>query len=235
MIKDFVAVDVETTGLNPVSERIIEIGAVRYRDAKEVEIFHLLLNPGFPLPENIIELTGIGDEMLADAKTEEAAITDFLEFLNEDVILGHNILFDYGFLKSAALRQNHNFECLGIDTLTLSKKYHREAEKRSLEAMCAYYQIHNEQAHRALSDARAAASLYFKIGERFPEETLDFDPTLLVFKVKKMSPITEKQKKYLIDLIKYHKIELPENLEDMTKSEASAKIDQIISKYGKKQ
>lgn len=233
MIKDFVAVDIETTGLSPADSRIIEIGAARYQNGTEIEAFQVLINPFVPLSQKIIELTGIVDEMLIGAKTEEEGIKEFLDFLKKDVILGHNILFDYSFLKIAAQRYGLSFACEGIDTLALCKKYHKEAEKRSLEAMCLCYQIKNETAHRALSDARASASLYFKLGEQFSHGE-DFLASPLLFKVKKSSVATEKQKKYLLDLVKYHKIELLENPDQMTKSEASTKIDQIISTYGNK-
>lgn len=232
-INEYIAVDVETTGLDAAYERIIEIGAIRYRDGKESAIFQHLIYQERQLDANITRLTGITDEMLKQARPEKEVIQEFLEFAADDIILGHNVLFDYSFLKTTAGRHGYSFECKGFDTLGLAKRFHKKEGSRSLEAMCNYYQIHNERAHRALQDARAAATLFHRFLDSFAEDESAFVPVPLIYQEKKQSPITSKQKKYLLDLIKYHRIESCENLDLMTKSEASKKIDSIILNYGR--
>ena len=148
------------------------------------------------------------------------------------ILLGHNIPFDYSFLKVAALRYGQAFERQGMDTLTLSRTLHPELPSRTLEAMCSYYHIAQEHAHRALDDARTAWELYRCLKKEFPEQELS--PVPLVYHEKKRQPITPKQKKYLIDLLKYHKIEFTQEIELLTKSEASRMIDKIILTHGQK-
>lgn len=231
---NFLAIDIETTGLSPVKDRIIEVAAVRYEDGLETERFTQLIHPGIKLPEHITSLTGITDEMLKDARKEKDVILDFLDFAKEDVLLGHNVLFDYSFLKTAANRYQYEFERQGIDTLLLSRTCKGDLEKKNLDAMCEYYQITRKCSHRALEDAIAAAELYKKLYE---ECSLTYEHVFhsvpLTYKVLKQEPITQKQKKYLLDLVNYHKIEVPAGYEDFTKSMASRFIDKTILQYGR--
>ena len=230
----FVAVDVETTGLSPDKNRMIEIGAVKYVNGIAAAEFSRFIRISTPVPERITELTGIDDSMLAGAPREEEVMREFLAFADVPVLVGHNLAFDYGFLKNAAVRCRMEFEYLGIDTLTLCRTFHPEQEKRSLGAMCDCYQIDPGRAHRAFCDAKAAAELYRCLYERFEEkEPHAFLAKPVMCRIKKQEPITAKQKKYLIDLAKYHRIEVKQPLEDMTKSEASRLIDSIILNYGK--
>ena len=119
VIKDYLCLDIETTGLNPKTEKIIEIGAVRVRNGNITESFESLVAPGRPLGERITDLTGITDEMLKNAPAREEVIPKFLEFAGEDILLGHSVLFDYSFLKKAAVNCNYQFERTGIDTLKI--------------------------------------------------------------------------------------------------------------------
>ena len=96
---NYVAFDIETTGLNPKYDKIIEIGAVRVRDGEPADTFSTFINPGKSLPERIVELTGIHDEDVAGAPYIDALLEPFLSFVGDDVLLGHNFLFDYSFVK----------------------------------------------------------------------------------------------------------------------------------------
>nr|WP_295678183.1 3'-5' exonuclease [uncultured Lachnoclostridium sp.] len=231
---NFLAIDIETTGLSPEKDRIIEVAAIRYVDDKPREQFEQLINPGCPLPERITELTGITDAMLKNARTEREVIEEFLSFAGEDVLLGHNVSFDYSFIKTAAERLKIGFERQGIDTLYLSRTLKSDLERKNLEAMCEHYQIVRECSHRALEDAIAAATLYQKLYEEFKDNFKStFLPVSLKYKGKKQEPMTEKQKKYLLDLVNYHKIEVPSGLLDFSKSMASRFIDKTILQYGR--
>jgi len=226
---EYVAVDLETTGLSPYKAKIIEIGAVRYRDGQEREHFSMLLDPECAVPEKISLLTGIRQEMLAGMPKEEEALEAFLEFAGNSVLLGHNLRFDYSFLKYAFAKKHQSFERYGIDTLEIARKYLPELPGRSLPELCVYYGIDSGNSHRALDDARSAARLYERLKENFGESAAK----PLVYPVKKPSPMTAAQKNYLNDLIKYHKIQSSVCYESMTKSEASRMIDRIILEYGK--
>ena len=229
----FTAVDVETTGLSPDKHRMIEIGAVKYQNGREIGRYSSFIRIGTHVPPSITALTGIHDAMLEDAPEERDALGGFLAFAESDILLGHNLKFDYAFLKTAAARCGMEFERDGIDTLVLSRKFHPEQESRSLGAMCLRYGIDTGRAHRAFDDARAAAGLYFRLYEQFAAGTEGvFRAVPLICRVKKSEPMTAKQKKYLLDLAKYHKIEVKQP-PNMTKSEASRLIDSIILQYGK--
>lgn len=228
-MREYIAVDLETTGLSPVKERIIELAAVRFRDGEEVDCFTTLVNPGRVLPERIVELTGIRDEMLLDAPKEEEALEAFLAYTNDSILLGHNLGFDYSFLKTAFARKKQEYQRNGIDTLAIAKKHLADLPSRTLEALCVYYKIDSGTSHRALDDARSAARLYECLRVQFGEKSA----RQLQYQVKKMEPITAAQKNYLKDLIKYHKINCDISFEKMTKSEASRMIDKFILEYGK--
>lgn len=241
MIKDYLCLDLETTGLNPKTEKIIEIGAVRVRDGRITDSFESLVAPERLLEERITELTGITDDMLKNAPEKEDIIPKFLEFAGDDIIMGHSILFDYSFLKRAAINCKCQFEKRGIDTLKIARKFLPDLESRSLSYLCSYYKIEH-RAHRALEDAKATVSLYQKLAEEFYTEE-DFRPFPLIYKVKKESPVTKAQKERLYHLFKKHKLAIEADqelrvclsieLDKMTKNEASRYTDRILSKYGR--
>lgn len=234
MEQDFIAVDIETTGLSPVKDKIIEIGAVKVKDGKIVDQFSKLIDPKIELTERIVSLTGITDDMLEGKEQIETVIRQFCEFAEELPLLGHNVLFDYSFLKTAATKEKLSFERKGIDTLFISRVLHEELESKSLGSMCEYYGIVNENQHRAYDDAVAAMELYFKFANHEKAEGAVLDAKPLVYKPKKIEPATQKQKNYLLDLLKYHKIEVRQSIDTMTKSEASRLIDGILFQYGRK-
>ncbi len=233
MINSFVAIDLETTGVDPSVDKIIEIGAVKVVDGVEQEEFSTFVNPGVPVPWRITEITGIDDSMVVMAPSIEAVLPDVLEFIGDLPLLGHNIKFDYSFLKTAALNCGQSFEKDGIDTLRIARILAPELESKRLEFLCAHYGIDAGHSHRALDDARSAMRLYELLAamEKADEEILR--GVKLEFKPKKTSPITAAQLKYLNALAAKYHIQLPVPPENMTKSEASKAIDGIISNYGK--
>lgn len=232
----FTAIDIETTGLSPEKDKMIEIGAVRFEDGEKKAIFSTLVHPQIlALPERITELTGITEEMLKDAPEEEEAIPSLLRFLDgETVLLGHNLTFDYSFLKVAAEKLGQSFEYLGLDTLALSRKCCEDFPSKTLSAMCEAFGIRNEHAHRACEDACAAAELFFCLYERFGDRQEVFLPKQLCYRRKKTEPMTKKQYNYLSSIIAMHQPELRPNYETMTKSEASRLIDRLLFRYGRK-
>ncbi|BCK01661.1 3'-5' exonuclease [Anaerocolumna chitinilytica] len=233
-ITSFVCFDIETTGLSPEEDYIIEIGAVKVREGRITEYFNELIKPPVELPEKITQLTGITEEMLLTAENQAKVIPRFLEFAGDDILMGHNIMFDYSFIKVGAERLGIPFEKNGIDTLKISRGTLSEGESKSLSNLCARYKVVNPSAHRAFHDAKATAVVYAHLcNEFFADYSKLFMPAALNYKVKKTQPITSKQKNYLNDLLKYHKIEYIAQIDELTRSEASRLIDKIILNKGR--
>ena len=138
MTDSYIALDLETTGLEPKKEKITEIAALKVEHGQITGRFVTLVNPKRPLTERVVELTGITDDMLKDAPVIEDIIGEVLEFIGNLPLLGHNIRFDYSFLKQAAVNQKMEFECEAVDTLKLCRKLMPEQEKKNLGNACTY-------------------------------------------------------------------------------------------------
>lgn len=236
MTDTFVCIDLETTGLQPKYDKIIEIGAVRVDEGVVTGEWASLVNPGRKLEERIVELTGIRDEQLAEAKKVSDVLPDLLAFMGERPLLGHSLHFDFAFLKRAAVGEKLTFERQGIDTLKIARKYLKELESRSLGALCKHYGIPHK-AHRALDDARATTALYGKLVEAFYEkesaegEKNLFVPRQLHHPIKRDTPITIPQKEQLYKLLDKHKLVVDYEVESLTRSEATRKIHQLLAEY----
>lgn len=233
MIHTYVSIDLETTGLNPKLDKITEIGAIKVVEGKVADTFSTLVNPGRKLEQRIVELTGIRDEDLEKAPYIDEVLPGLMEFLGDLPLLGHSVLFDFSFLKKAAVDRKLSFEKSAIDTLKIARKYLADLEHRSLDYLCEYYQIPHH-AHRALADAEATHMLFRRLTELFyqKEEPL-FCPQQLVFKVKRDTPATKAQKERLYRLLEQHRITLDVDVEKLSRSEASRFTDKILAKYGR--
>lgn len=233
-MNEYIVVDLETTGLAPKTDRILEIGAWKVKNGEFVQSFHRMVDPGIKIPERITEITGITDSMVHGQPKIDTVIREFMEFSGNLPLLGHNLMFDYAFLKHAAVNQKISFERTGMDTLKISRKVLSELPSRRLGALCAYYHIPQERAHRADEDAYVTALLYEKMKSEFESNDPElFVPGQLQYKAKKQAPITNAQKGYLKDLLKYHKIKCDVQIDSLSKSEASRIIDGIILQHGK--
>lgn len=232
--QSYVAIDLETTGLNPKEDKIIEIGGILVRDGVVAKEKATLVNPRKILSEHIKELTGIEDSELEQAPGIEEIIEEYLNFCEDLPLLGHNIMFDYRFLKRAAVNHGFLFEKDGIDTLTLSRKFMPEDLPKNLGSSCSYYHIKTTSAHRALADAYGAHYLYQSMAKLYGKEAArEFFPKKLIYKVKKEQPASKRQKEVLHELIKYHKIETTVQIEYLSRNEVSRMTDKIISQYGR--
>ncbi len=230
MINSYVCIDLETTGLNPKYEKIIEIGAVKVIDGVQVGTFSSYVNPGKKLEERIIELTGITQDKVDAAEDISQVLPKFLSFLEELPLLGHRVLFDYSFLKKAAVNQKLPFEKQGIDTLRIARCFLPQLEKRTLEYLCQYYKI-SHQAHRAYADAQATSVLYqILVQEYYDKDAKPFTPQPLIYQVKKETPITKSQKERLYRLLEQHQLTVDFDVEKLTRNEASRYTDKLLSK-----
>jgi len=234
MIKDYVAFDLETTGLNVETDYIIEIGALKVIDGKVCERFIEFVKPPVPISPMITNITGITNEMVASARNTRDIIRDFVEFCGDFVLLGHNIMFDYKFMKKYAFESGYAFKKSGIDTLKIARKTLRDLESKRLGTLCEHYNIINQAAHRAYHDALATAKIYHYLAHDFEDkEPKLFMPEALQFKPKKIQPCTLRQVEYLRTLCAYHNIKIQENPENLTRNEMSRLIDTIITTHGK--
>ncbi len=157
-LKDFVAFDLETTGMGAAA-RITEIGAVKVERGEITARFDTLVNPGMPIPYQITVLTGITNEMVADAPGICQALAAFFDFAGDLPLVAHNARFDCGFLEREFERQCICRSVTAVDTLTLARRTWKLPSYK-LTFLTDYFLIAQEQAHRAWCDAEAAAKLY---------------------------------------------------------------------------
>jgi DNA polymerase III epsilon subunit family exonuclease len=153
----FVSLDVETTGLDPHRDQIVEIAAVKVKNGTVVEEWDTLISIDRVIPYEARRVHGISDAMLVGKPRIHEAIPTFLRFANNGVLVEHSYkAFDVAFLEHAHGRQ---LDVPYVNTCTLSRKLFPFMRKHSLEECCRRHNIVNEGAHRALSDARATAQL----------------------------------------------------------------------------
>lgn len=236
MLKDYVVIDLEMTGLNAKTDKILEVAAIRIRDGKENDCFSAIVNPGVPLTEKVVELTGITQKEADEGAPLDETVEAYLQFLGDDILVGQNVIFDYSFLKQWAVNHKIVLEKQAVDTLKLARQFLPAEQKKDLESLCVHFEVPRVNAHRALDDARETAQIFEKMKLLYgKEQEAAFEPKPLLYKAKKQSPATERQKQYLKRFAQYYGIELETFSETMTKSEASRLTDQLIAQYGKMQ
>lgn len=155
----YIALDLETTGFDPVSDDPIEVAAIRFDEHQVYETFQTLVNPGKSIPQIVTHITGIHDEDVANAPTLESVKKQILDFIGDDPIVGHNITFDTTFLKNKGFALKN----LEFDTLPLTSILYPKLPSYSLETISAAFDIAEKQDHRALSDTVACAALFQKL------------------------------------------------------------------------
>lgn len=218
----FIVFDLETTGLNPASEEITEIAAVRVVEGEIRDSFQTYVNPHKPIPPEITELTGISDETVADAPDLDKAVPEFLAWAGEGQypLVAHNAGFDMGFLRTACQRLGIEREFTSIDTLEMSRLMLPHMHKFKLNILAKELQVGPFEHHRASEDAAVLGRIYVKLLKRLREEmhavtTADINPVLAA---------TTDRKNKLKNLPRYHFIIL-------VKSQAGLRnLYQLISK-----
>ena len=205
----FIVFDLETTGLNPASEEITEIAAVRVVEGEIRDSFQTYVNPHKPIPAEITELTGISDETVADAPDLDKAVPEFLAWAGEGQypLVAHNAGFDMGFLRTACQRLGIEREFTSIDTLEMSRLMLPHMHKFKLNILAKELQVGPFEHHRASEDAAVLGRIYVKLLKRLREEmhavtTADINPVLAA---------TTDRKNKLKNLPRYHFIILVKN------------------------
>lgn len=188
---DIIVFDIETTGLSHATERITEIGAVRLRGLKEVEVFNTFVNPEKHIPEEITELTGITDEMVKDAPSEGDAVREFMKFCGDAPLIAHNSDFDTSFIRAAAERNRISYHNSSIDSLKLCRAAIPNKKKYTLDAVANELGLGDFNHHRASDDAKMLARIFVKLIEnsqkgRVIEKLGDLNTVLGNVDIKKM-------------------------------------------------
>ena len=186
----YLAIDLEMTGLNVKRDHILEIGALRMENGRPSGEFSALINPHCTVPETITQLTGITQEMAEAGEELEEVLPRFLEFAGDLPLLGHNLNFDYSFLKQAFVNVKLPFERSGIDTLKLARKYLPGEQKKKLTELRVLFGIDTGAVHRAVSDAYAAALVYERLLSEYGINDPDaFTPKPMHINIKKKEKI----------------------------------------------
>ena len=152
----FAVVDIETTGLDPIQEKIVEIACVLVAKDRIIGEFSLLMNPDRPIPNEVSQIHGIFDEDVAYACPVEEGLARFEFFIGNLPLLAHNATFDFGFIQQAL---GYTLPNALYDSVALARKLLPWQTQFGLKALCNQFQIENERAHRALSDCRATAEV----------------------------------------------------------------------------
>ena len=162
---EFIALDVEATGLSPERDRLIEIGAARMKGDQILDRYTTFVNPECRLSTTIIELTGITDEMLVGAPSEREAIQGFLDFAGDLPIVAHNANYDMGMMKAACRRLGLPFAPTYVDTLGLAYAMLPQFTKRKLDVLAEYFELPDFAHHRATDDAITCGLLLDRFGK----------------------------------------------------------------------
>jgi DNA polymerase III subunit epsilon len=161
---DFCIVDIETTGLSPRTNNIIEIGIVKVSGLKIVDRFSTFINPGRNIPFFITSLTGISDEDVYDAPFFDDIAYEINKFISGSILAGHNLAFDYSFLRREFTSSGFDFNIKErLCTMRLARRLFPMEKSKSLASMCTLLNIRNSKKHRALGDAEATAQVLLKM------------------------------------------------------------------------
>lgn len=164
----YTAIDLETTGLSATKDHIIELGAIRVRDGRSVTVYSQLIDPRIPLPADIAGLTGITDSMLQSMPVIESESPKFLEFIGDDMLVGHNVGFDLSFLRNNAAKLGIPFSPAEFrDTMVISQDLYPEMPRHRLVDLIRRLGVADTENHRAADDAMQTAQCY----ERMRQDT----------------------------------------------------------------
>ena len=168
----YVVFDIETTGFSAVTDRIIEIGAVKVEDGKITDKFSTFVNPKRPIPFRITELTGITDEMVIGSPDIETILPQFIEFIGDAVLVAHNASFDVGFIEQNCKRQKIEADFTYVETVALARVLLPALNRFKLDTVAKALNISLENHHRAVDDAGCTAEIFVKFVQMLKEREL---------------------------------------------------------------
>ncbi|APF19745.1 DNA polymerase III, epsilon subunit [Caldithrix abyssi DSM 13497] len=211
-LNTFVVVDLETTGLNPEMDRIIEIGAIRFVDGKEDAVFEELIDPGIPIPPFITSLTGIRNEDVKGKPSIEEIFPRLLQFMGDVAMVGQQVNFDAAFLEYQFRKQKNDFERwedtqqrfkylnnLRVDTLFLARIFMPFLNSFKLASLASEFDYDLDRAHRAVDDARATGHVFLELIDR----ALAAENHVLSNIINLLYPTSRRAKQFFIPVLKF--------------------------------
>jgi DNA polymerase III subunit epsilon len=174
-VPDFTVIDLETTGRSTQHTQITELSGVKYRNYKPVASYTTLIKPSDPILPFVVSLTGIDDTMVNNSPRIHEVINEFVGFIGDDLVVGHNVHFDYNLVYDAYYSTfKRVFSNNYSDTLYFSRILNKEVSSHKLENLCVYYDIERDIAHRGLPDCEQTGELYIKMKKKAQRNELLF-------------------------------------------------------------
>ena len=198
---EYCVFDIETTGLAFRTEKVTEIGAIKIKNGEVIDTFECFVNPEKPIPEEVVNITHITDDMVKDAETIDKVLPKFLDFIGDSVLVAHNANFDISFMKYNAENFGYKLENTYIDTLALAKELFPEYKKYKLGIIAEKLGIKVDVAHRALDDVKTLVAVFNVMLDMIKEKGID--------EVSKINTLGEKVD--LKNMPSYHAIILAKN------------------------
>ena len=199
--REYVAFDLETTGLSSQHDRIIEIGAVLMKDGVELDRYQTFVNPHQTLDRKIVELTGITQDMLLDAPDISQALPEFLKFVGDRVLVAHNSDFDTGFIRAECQRQGIAYTLTAVDTLVLAQNLMPHLNRHKLDIVANALSLPDFNHHRAADDAAICGLIMDRFLKKMEQELeikdlQSVNPAMTKLRIK--GRVTERQARHII-------------------------------------
>lgn len=166
----FICFDIETTGLSAARDKITEIGAVKVENGVITDKFSTFVNPEMPIPQKITQLTGITDEMVKDAPSQSEAVSAFLEFAGDNVLVAHNAPFDTSFIAKACEDMGREYNYTSIDTVAISRAILTDIKNCKLDTVAKFLRLGEFNHHRATDDAEMLAKIFITLCRRLTDD-----------------------------------------------------------------
>lgn len=166
----FICFDIETTGLSAARDKITEIGAVKVENGIITDTFSTFANPEMPIPQKITQLTGITDDMVKDAPSQNEAVGAFLEFAGDNVLVAHNAPFDTSFIAKACEDMGREYNYTSIDTVAISRAILTDIKNCKLDTVAKFLRLGDFNHHRATDDAEMLARIFINLCQRLTDD-----------------------------------------------------------------
>ena len=166
----FICFDIETTGLSAARDKITEIGAVKVENGIITDKFSTFVNPEMPIPQKITQLTGITDEMVKDAPSQSEAVSAFLDFAGDNVLVAHNAPFDTSFIAKACEDMGREYNYTSIDTVAISRAILTDIKNCKLDTVAKFLRLGEFNHHRATDDAEMLAKIFITLCRRLTDD-----------------------------------------------------------------
>ena len=202
----YCVLDLETTGISITTEKITEVGIMKVKNGEVIDEFEIFVNPEKPIPQRVVEVTNITDEMVKDAETIDKVFPKILEFVGDSIIVAHNASFDVGFLKHNAKLLGYEFNNTYIDTLPLAKDLFPDLKKYKLGKIADSLGIEVDVAHRALADVDTTVKVFNVMLEKLKDKGIN-----IVDEIDSATKDPEAQKEEFKKQRSYHAIILAKN------------------------